>query len=243
MKNTIENNKHKWDKEYHWRQHGDEWDGQARYCRQPYDVWKGSLIEHLILPHVAQTTTALEIAPGHGRWSQILADRVDKLTLVDLSPSCIDHCKKILSDKSHVKFHVNDGKSLTVIPDDSLDFIWSFDAFVHIDKTTTASYISEFSRVLKTGGKTIIHHPGRSHNFLWLGFIRHWGEIGKQLYKMISMRRLTDHDGWRANISTKTIRNLALKNHLNVLDQIQYWDDKRQFGVPRFNDRITILEK
>ncbi len=125
MKNTIENNQHKWDKEYHWRQHGDEWDGQARYCRQPYEVWKGSLIEHLILPHVDQTTTALEIAPGHGRWSQILADRVEKLILVDLSPSCIDHCKKMLSGKSHVKFHVNDGKTLTAIPDDHIHFYGS----------------------------------------------------------------------------------------------------------------------
>jgi ubiquinone/menaquinone biosynthesis C-methylase UbiE len=243
MKNTIENNKHKWDKEYHWSNHGDEWNGQARYCRQPYEAWKRSLIELLIIPYVDELTTAMEIAPGHGRWSQVLAERVKKLILVDISTSCIEHCKKVLGDKPHVKYHVNDGKTLNAIPGNTVDFIWSFDSFVHIDKPTTASYFSGISRVLKTGGKAIIHHPGRSHTFLWLGFVRHLGEIGKQLYKMISMQRLHDHDGWRANISAKTIRNLARKNRLKVIDQIQYWDDRRQFGVPRFNDRITILEK
>lgn len=243
MKNTIENNKHKWDKDYHWRHHGDEWDGQAVYCNQTYEAWKRSLVEHLILPNVNETTTALEIAPGHGRWSRVLADMVDKLILADISPSCIDHCKKMLADKSHVEFHVNDGKALPVIPDQSIDFVWSFDSFVHIDKPTTASYISEISRVLKTGGKAILHHPGRAHSFLWLGFVRHWGEIGKQLYKLISMHRISDHDGWRANISAKTIRNLAGKNRLKVVDQFQYWDSGKKLGVPRFNDRLTILEK
>jgi ubiquinone/menaquinone biosynthesis C-methylase UbiE len=243
MKNSIENNKRKWDEEYHWNHHGDEWDGQARYCNQPYEVWKRSLIENLLLPNVSDTTTALEIAPGHGRWSKVLADSLAKLILVDISPSCIDHCKEMLADKSHVDFHVNDGKTLAAIPDQSIDFVWSFDSFVHIDKPTTASYISEISRVLKTGGKAIIHHPGRSHSFLWLGFVRHWGEIGKQLYKMISMRRITDHDGWRANISAKTIRNIAGKNRLKVTDQLQFWDLEKKIGTPRFNDRITIFEK
>lgn len=243
MKNSIENNRRKWDEEYHWTHHGDEWDGQARYCNQPYEVWKRSLIENLLLPNVSETTTALEIAPGHGRWSKVLADHVDKLILLDISPSCIDHCKEMLADKSHVDFHVNDGKTLAAIPDQSIDFVWSFDSFVHMDKPTTASYISEISRVLKTGGKAIIHHPGRSQAFLWLGFVRHWGEIGKQLYKMISMRRITDHDGWRANISAKTIRHLALKNRLKVTDQLQFWDYEKKIGVPRFNDRITIFEK
>jgi SAM-dependent methyltransferase len=114
---------------------------------------------------------------------------------------------------------------------------------VHIDKPTTASYNSEVYRVLKPGGKAILHHPGRSHSFLWLGFIRHWGELGKQFYKMISMHKLSDHDGWRANISAKTIRNLAVKNRLKVVDQFQYWDSVKKLGVPRFNDRITIIEK
>lgn len=243
MKNTIENNRNKWDIEYHWSKNGDEWDGQARYCKQPYDVWKHSLIEHLIIPFVNESSIVIEIAPGHGRWSQVLSDMADKLILVDISQSCIDFCKKMLADKSHVEYHVNDGKTLTAIPDHSIDFVWSFDSFVHIDKPTTASYIGEINRVLKHGGKAILHHPGRSHSFLWLGFVRHWGELGKQFYKMISMRKLTDHDGWRANISAKTIRNLAADHHLKVVNQLQYWDIEQITGVPRFNDRITILEK
>jgi len=39
------------------------------------------------------------------------------------------------------------------------------------------------------------------------------------------------------------VRNMASKNGLTIIDQLQFWDEKEKIGVPRFNDYITILQK
>ena len=241
MQNTITNNHKLWNDDYGWPRDGDEWDGQAIYCGIPYESWKNSLIKTLVLPNIKENSVVLEIAPGHGRWSKSLVEYASSLILVDISPSCIAFCKELFYGRNNISYHVNNGLSLAGIDDHSVDFIWSYDSFVHMNKAVIGSYLSEIARVLRPGGKAIIHHPGRNRFFLWLGFTRHWGIPGMHFYKMISMSRFKDHDGWRSNISNKTIRKLATKNGLRTDRQIQYWDQDKKVGTPRFNDCITIL--
>jgi ubiquinone/menaquinone biosynthesis C-methylase UbiE len=254
VKNTVENNLRAWDERHNWRKDGDEWVGQAKYLRQPYDKWKMSLVEHFIVPNVKPDSAVLEIAPGHGRWSKEIVDRCSALTLVDLSPSCIEHCKEIFASRDHVTYITNDGKSLPGVADGSIDFVWSYDSFVHMDKTTIGAYLDEIDRVLKPGGKAIIHHAGRKHGFLWLRFLRHWGKRGKMLYKWISMEKPQDMnlevkdtsqegDGWRSDVSKRIVRDLAVDRKLVVDDQIRFWGESNEFGVPRFGDWITLLTK
>lgn len=242
MKNTVEENRKLWDNEYHWSSDGDEWQGQAAYCGVEYEVWKDSLVRHLLYPYLDKAGTVLEIAPGHGRWSALMIENVKKLILVDLGENNIEFCRKRFNSFNHIEYIVNDGKSLPGVKNESVDFVWSYDSFVHMDRDVINAYFSEIHRVLKPGGKAVIHHAGRSHAFLWLGFLRHWGEIGKQIYKIISMKRLRDDDGWRSNVSKKVIRKLARLNGLQILHQLQYWQDG-SVGVPRFNDCITIIKK
>ena len=90
MKNTIDNNFATWDRRHGWPLDGDEWDGQARDCGQPYERWKKSLVDTLILPNISNGSVVLEIAPGHGRWSKEIAGVAKELILVDLSPTCIE---------------------------------------------------------------------------------------------------------------------------------------------------------
>lgn len=243
MENSIENNKILWDEKYRWEKNGDEWTGQAVKCKMPYEDWKQSLFRNLILPHLHQKKIVLEIGAGYGRWSSLLATGVDTLFLVDLSSNCIEFCKKLFVGQSHIKYLVNDGKTLSGIEDSSIDFVWSYDTFVHIDKNIIDSYLSEIYRVLHSGGCAIIHHPGRNHFFLFLGFIRHLGWLGNWFYRLISMQQLNDIDGWRSNISGQMFKNLAKKNGLVIIEQIKYWDKKNKIGVPRFNDCISILGK
>ena len=241
MKNTIQNNLKQWDQDYRWLDAGDEWNGQADYCGKDYRDWKSSLIQALIKPYLSTDNTVLEIAPGHGRWSNEMADHCKKLILIDLSPTCIDICKERFSAKKNIEYIVNNGKKLNGVGDMSVDFIWSFDSFVHMDKKIISSYLAEIKRVLKPGGIAIIHHANRNNRFLWLGFIRHWGEVGKQFFKLVSMGRIRDHDGWRSNISKSTIRKIADLNNLGISRQYQFWDDNGEFGVPRFNDYISEI--
>src|SRR5437867_10527477 len=45
-----------------------------------------------------------------------------------------------------------------MIPDGSVDFIFSFDSFVHTNREVVEAYLHEFGTKLKIGGKGFIHH-------------------------------------------------------------------------------------
>ncbi len=45
-----------------------------------------------------------------------------------------------------------------MIPDASVDFVFSFDSFVHPDREIVEAYLRELGTKLKIGGKGFIHH-------------------------------------------------------------------------------------
>ncbi len=107
--------------------------------------------------------TILEIAPGFGRWTHYLKDYCQELWVVDRAPACIDACRRRFETDSHVKCYLNDGLSLPMIPDGSVDFVFSFDSFVHTDRQVTEAYLRELGTKLKIGGKGFIHHSNFGH--------------------------------------------------------------------------------
>ena len=114
--NSISENLKMWDEVHEWAEDGDEWKGQSRCCGVPYEEWKQSLIDHLIVPYVKQGDAVLEIAPGHGRWTGPLAERAGRLVLVDLSPSCLDYCAKRFADISRA----NVNRRFAIVLDDKV---------------------------------------------------------------------------------------------------------------------------
>ena len=200
-----------WDN-YSWEKNGDEWDDQAAFCNQPYEKWKISIFEAFIKPNINKEAVVLEIAPGHGRWTEFMLS-TKALILVDLNKECIDYCKKRFSKCKSIRYFVNDGKDLSFIPDNSVDFVWSYDSFVHMQKDVIGSYFREFSRILTLRGRVIIHHAG--------------GKKG----------------GWRSKISKRTIRKLAEKNHLKVLFQTDTWGKNREYNCKAHGDYLSGLVK
>ena len=78
--------------------------------------------------------------------------------MVDLTERCIEACKERFSADSHITYYVNDGKSLAMIPDDSVDFVFSFDALVHVEADVIKAYLSQLALQLKPDGVGFIHH-------------------------------------------------------------------------------------
>ena len=232
LTNSIASNLKEWDRDHDWSEDGDEWKGQALLCGVPYETWKQSLIDSLIVPN-ATGKTVLEIGPGHGRWSASIVQVAKRVLLVDLSSNCIAYCQ---SRFPGVECHVNDGGHLPADLSSQVDFVWSYDSFVHMDAEVIKSYFQELARVLKPGGRAIIHHANR--RFLRLAFLRNWGRGGRKAYRWLSQGWSTEGDGWRSNVSAAMIARLAREAGLNVEDQMQYWNG---CGVPRFNDCISVL--
>jgi ubiquinone/menaquinone biosynthesis C-methylase UbiE len=150
---TIEENRSAWGESYDWPLAGEEWSqwwGGARM------QWYGT-----ILPRISAfvpADTILEIAPGHGRWTVFLKHLCKRLIIVDLAEECINVCKRRFAECSHISYFVNDGKSLEMIADNSIDFIFSFDSLVHVEDEAIKSYIGEFAKKLKPDGAVFLHH-------------------------------------------------------------------------------------
>jgi ubiquinone/menaquinone biosynthesis C-methylase UbiE len=241
--NSVAENLHMWDQAHAWPENGDEWKGQAVVCKVDYEAWKQSLIDRLIVPYLPKGAAAMEIAPGHGRWTGYLAERAGRLILVDLSPTCLEHCRERFAGRADMEFHVTDGSSLPAGLDNQLDLVWSFDSFVHIHPDDIKGYLRDFVRVLKPGGLAVIHHGNRFHHTLWMAPMRKWGPAFTYLYRLVSIGAQERLDGWRSPISGKMFAQLAREAGLEVTEQFQRWGEGNRYGVPRHNDLVTVMRK
>ena len=148
---SVEANRAHWTR-YGWDEGGDEWSTR----------WGGTawLWETIVRPRVEpflDVPTIVEIGAGYGRLSEYLARRCDRLVLVDLTPKCVEACRRRFASFGHVEHHLTDGVSLPV-DDHTVDFVFSFDALVHADLRTMRSYCREIARVLRPGGVAFVHH-------------------------------------------------------------------------------------
>src|SRR5262249_21566843 len=102
--------------------------------------------------------TILGIASGYGRWATFLMSLCNRLIIVELSEKCIELCKQRFGHCSHISYYVTDGKSLDMVGDGTVDFIFSFDSLVHAEDVVLKAYASEFSKKLRPNGTAFIHH-------------------------------------------------------------------------------------
>ena len=149
----LDENRQVWNSPDSWAAAGDEWSGAWGGTDL---LWHGSLLPRLLAFLPAKTI--LELAPGYGRWTQYLKDLCDELVLVDMAENCIEGCRERFRDASHIRYHVNDGKSLAMVPDGSIDFAFSFDSLVHAEHDVLEAYLHELSRKLTPDGVGFIHH-------------------------------------------------------------------------------------
>ncbi|MGH7231520.1 MAG: class I SAM-dependent methyltransferase, partial [Nitrospiraceae bacterium] len=160
---SLEWNKQAWDSEYDWKQlGGNNWSAGFGNAESQ---WFASIYPrlHNFLP----AETVLEIAPGAGRWTQFLMGQCKKLIAVDYSQQCVNICRERFAEVSHATFHVNDGKSLAMVPDHSVDFVFSFDSLVHIEADTMKAYTHELVKKLTPNGVGFIHHSNLNE-YAWM---------------------------------------------------------------------------
>lgn len=150
---SIEEELHVWNEQYHWRLAGDPW---SRWWGSTESQWYGCIYPRIrrFLP----ASAILEIAPGFGRWTEFLVEHCDTLIGVDFAPKCIDACRQRFADHPEANFETNDGHSLPMVADSSVDFAFSFDSLVHVEAEPLAGYITELARVLKPDGVAFLHH-------------------------------------------------------------------------------------
>jgi SAM-dependent methyltransferase len=112
--------------------------------------WLASLLPriHAFVP----AATILEIAPGFGRWTQFLRHLCDRLIVVDSSEKCIRACEERFAACSHIDYHANDGKSLAMVPDRAIDFVFSFDSLARAEEVVIQEYLTQLANKLTADG-------------------------------------------------------------------------------------------
>lgn len=220
---SIEFNKRLWDGEYDWRARGEWWSAP---WGGPNMQWYGT-----IFPRIRQhlpVDRILEIACGYGRWTQYLKDLCHDLILVDLSNECINACKQRFSDCSHIRYHVNDGKSLDMISDSSVDFVFSFDSLVHADESVLKAYLKQLHRIMNKNGVAFIHHSNLGEYYNIYSKIRSIPRLEGLLKRLgILEKSLFNRD---ITVSAKKVEAIAEEEGLSCISQeIVNWKTKRVF--------------
>ncbi len=218
---TVEDNKSAWDGGYEWADQGDEWSFRWGGASMQ---WYGSILPriHSFVP----ADTILEIACGYGRWTQFLKNSCNRLIALDLSEQCISACRERFGECTNVEYHLNDGKSLEMIADSSVDFVFSFDSLVHADGAVLKSYISQLNRILKDDGVAFIHHSNLGEYSEMYSNIRKIPKLGFILRKLGVLEKKLH---WRdPEVSAEIVETLARDHELKCISQeIIPWGTKR----------------
>ncbi|MFS0900888.1 class I SAM-dependent methyltransferase [Mycolicibacterium litorale] len=197
-----------------WSDKGEEWSNSE------LPGWKDSVVENVLVPFIGDGHTVLEIGPGGGRWTEYLGERASRLTLVDVTPECIELCKKRFAGHGHIDFHVNDGNNLEFVPSSTIERVWSFDVFVHILSPDVERYVAEIARVLTPGGMALIHHAKKGYN----------------------------SQAWRSDMTADMMFDFATNHGLEVTRQFESWGDGNQrfwptLPVSENHDVVSVLRK
>lgn len=235
---TVEWNRRQWSRPEEWPEGGDEWTFHAGWCGQPYGAWKAAVVERFITPYLGPDTDVVEIGPGGGRWSASFAGACRSLSLVDLSEACLDVCRRRFGPLPGLRLMRTDGRSLPV-PDASCDLVWSFGVLVHCEPAVVAAYLDETARVLRPGGRFVLHHTGWPDATLRLVPVtRHLGRIGRVAQHRVAQGRWRP-GGNRVEMSAERFATLAAAAGLVVEEQVRRWGPDGRYGLA-FRDVITL---
>jgi ubiquinone/menaquinone biosynthesis C-methylase UbiE len=162
----------------------------------------------------------LEIGPGAGRWSEVLASRASRLVLADVSERPLELCRERFAGDTHIDYVLSSGSDLPGVKGGSIDAVWSFDVFVHTAPGDQAAYLGEIARVLVPGGTAVVHHAdGRNRG------------------------RLPSRSGWRSPMSRRLFTALAAEHGLRVECQFDSWGPGGRYDLSAYGDAITVCKR
>lgn len=114
--------------------------------------------------NISPGAQVVEIGSYGGKWTQYMTG-AGRVTCVDLFEESFEFLKKRLEGKCTLEFYKTSGDELKGIASDSADLVFSMDSFVRMPPRAVQGYFFEIFRVLKNGGKVLIHLPANDIPF------------------------------------------------------------------------------
>jgi ubiquinone/menaquinone biosynthesis C-methylase UbiE len=134
------------------------------YGLQWGDPEKGPVLkyvkDHFLMPYVLSDNTILEIGPGGGRWTRYML-HAKQIYAVDYHQELLNELKLNFS-VSNINYIKNNGNDFPSIQDKSIDFLFSFGTFVHLDFPIIDSYLQNMKRILKHDSIVVIQYSDKT---------------------------------------------------------------------------------
>jgi ubiquinone/menaquinone biosynthesis C-methylase UbiE len=127
----------------------------------------------LVSDYLGDQVDVLELGCGGGKFSRRIAPRCRSLLCTDISAAMIEHTRAGLADDgldANVSYKVLNGRDFEGIPDESVDFIFSYDVFIHLQPQNVYGYLRDARRVLRPNGAIMLHQV----NLATAGGFRHF---------------------------------------------------------------------
>jgi ubiquinone/menaquinone biosynthesis C-methylase UbiE len=110
----------------------------------------------------------VEIGCGIGRMTHRFAELFKEVYAMDISREMLKEAGRYWSHMKNVHFIEGSGEDLNPMPDQAVDFVFSFYVLNHVTRPEIVlSYIRETSRVLKPYGYALLHFRIKPSSFFW----------------------------------------------------------------------------
>lgn len=173
----------------------------------------------------------LDFACGRGRMTNIVKDMCKEIICCDSSEEALAFCKNRFEKDNNVLYNISQSDGIH-LENESIDFIYSWDAMVHFSYKALDFYVNEFYRLLKKGGHAFIHHSNlvNSEPFEKDRESGIWdGENKSDIWN--------ENVGGRSNISKEDFAFIATKHGFEIISQETIdWSAKNL-------DCISIIKK
>ena len=110
-------------------------------------------------PYLRPGLDVLEIGSGGGRWTQYLLPAARRLVIVEFNPESFDHLRRRFpAHADRLELYRTGGYEMDGVRDASIDLVFTFDVFVHLEPEGIGAYLGEIERVLRPGGRAVVHY-------------------------------------------------------------------------------------
>ena len=160
--------------------------------------------ERFASPYLSPSARVVEIGPGGGKFSRRLVEQCRELLLVDISREMLQRANRVIGGRAR-EVLIDDGQ-IDGVASASVDLVFSYDVFIHLESEEVFRYLAEVNRILKTGGVFSVHTSSFESRWGMHSYFQqvrdHQPLIGQRyggrMYPMSAgiLRRLAEHSGF-----------------------------------------------
>lgn len=149
-------------------------DGEAALLGQEWgtDEDVRAILDEFLFPYLTPDTLAVELGSGGGRIAAQVVDRVRELHCLDISSQMLAMAREALAGHTNARFTLLEGSGFPKDLAGQVDFLYSFDVWVHLDLHTMWRYLDDLPRVLRPGARAFLHTSNLTAPEGWARFAR-----------------------------------------------------------------------